>query len=329
MKKFILLFIFINVSLIAYNQVIKGTIYDIVTKNTIYSASVYFSGTSVGALSDENGNFRLDISKYSNMPLTVSAIGYYSVTLTDFSKNEPLLVYMNPKLFELNEVVVKAKSTAWKRRENLTIFRNEFLGTTANAMNCEITNENDIRFNYGSENDTLKAYAIKPILIDNRALGYRITYYLDKFEYDKQSNSFFFQGNIIFHEDSTTTGTKKMYYEKKRKYAYLGSRMHLFRALWVDNLSSAGFTVRNSANEIVSSKRIVVVKDSHTKYLRYPGGLGICYYTKQPTSFINFLKESVFFDSNGYYEPNVIIWEGEMARQRVADMLPYDYSIQE
>ncbi|MCX6320637.1 MAG: carboxypeptidase-like regulatory domain-containing protein [Bacteroidia bacterium] len=329
MKKLILLFLFINVNLVAYNQVIKGTIFDNKTKNIIYSASVYFNGTSVGVLSDENGNFRLDISKYRSMPLTISAIGYYSVTLTDFSTNKPNLVYMNPKLFELNEVVVNAKSQAWKRRENLTIFRNEFLGTTGNAMNCEITNENDIRFKYSSDNDTLKAFATKPILVDNKALGYKITYYLDKFEYDKQSKSFLFKGNIIFQEDATTKGTKKIFFEKKRNYAYLGSRMHFFRALWMDDLNSAGFTVRNSANETISYKKIVFQKDSRTKYLKCPGGLGISYYTKQPTSFIIFLKESVFFDPNGYFEPDGITWEGEMARQRIADLVPYEYSINE
>jgi hypothetical protein len=330
MRKLILLFLFFNINLVAYNQVIKGTIFDTKTKSTIYSASVYFNGTSIGTLSDENGNFQLDISKYHpSMPLTISAIGYYSVTLKDFSIVKPNVVYMNPKLFELNEVTVNAKFHGLERSENLTIFRNEFLGTTGNAMNCKITNEDDIRFKYSSNKDTLKAYATKPLLIDNRALGYKITYYLDKFEYDKQSKSFLFKGNIIFREDSTATAAKKQYFERKRKLAYLGSRIHFFRALWTNDLNSAGFTVRNSANEIVSYEKIVFQKDSHTKYLQCPGGLGISYYTKQPTSFIVFLKESVSFDPSGYFEPDGIIWEGEIERQRIADLVPYDFSTNE
>ena len=330
MRKLILVFLFFNVSLVAYNQVIKGTIFDINTKSTIYSASVYFNGTSVGTLSDENGNFQLDISKYHpSMPLTISAIGYYSVTLKDFSTVKPNLVYMNPKLFELNEVTVNAKFHGLQRSENLTIFRNEFLGTTSNAMNCKITNEDDIRFKYSANKDTLKAYATKPILIDNKALGYKITYYLDKFEYDKPGKSFLFKGSIIFQEDSTSKDSKKSYFERKRKLAYLGSRIHFFRALWTNDINSAGFTVRNSANEIVHYDKIVFQKDNRTKYLKCPGGLGISYFTKQPTSFIVFLKESVFFDPNGYFEPDGIIWEGEIARQRVADLVPYDYSIKE
>jgi hypothetical protein len=327
MKKFILLFLFLNVYLFAYDQVIRGTVFDSKTKNIIYSASVYFTGTLVGTLSDQNGNFQLDISKYRSMPLTISAIGYYSVTLTDLSAGKPLLIYMNPKVFELNEVVVKAKSTTWKRRENLTIFRNEFLGKTGNALNCEIINENDIRFTNSSDNDTVRAFAIKPILIDNKALGYKITYYLDKFEYYKQSTTFFFRGNIIFREDSTSSETKKEFFERKRKAAYLGSRMHFFRALWVDDLNSAGFGVKNSANETIGYKKIVIQKENRTKYLKYHGALGISYLAKNPASFITFLKEEVYFDANGYFDPSGITWEGDMARLRIADMLPFEYSV--
>lgn len=328
MRKLILLFFLFCIHLVAYNQVIKGTIFDINTKSTIYSASVFFDGTSFGTLSDENGNFQLDISKYHpSMPLTISALGYYSVTLKDFSSAKPNLVYMNPKPFELNDVTVNAKFHGLERSENLTIFRNEFLGTTRNAMNCKITNEDDIRFKYSANKDTLKAYAIKPILIDNKALGYKITYYLDNFEYDKPGKSFRFKGRIIFREDSATKDSKKEYFERKRKLAYLGSRIHFFRALWTNKLNLAGFTVRNSSNEIVPYEKIVYQKDNRTKYLKCPGGLGISYYTKQSTSFIVFLKESVFFDPSGYFEPDCIIWEGEIARQRVADLVPYDYSI--
>jgi hypothetical protein len=330
MKKFILLVIIINIHLVAYNQVIKGTILDKDTKSAIYSAAVYINGTFAGTLSDQNGNFQLDISKYVSMPVTISAIGYYSVSLTNFSTTKPLLIYLSPKLFELNEVVVKAKSHASERRVNLAIFKNEFLGTTSNSMYCKILNEDDIKFIYDFNNDTVKAYALMPILIDNRALGYKITYYLDKFEYYKQSSSFFFKGNIFFKEDSTTKEATRQFFERKRKHAYLGSRMHFFSALWSDDLNSTGFAIRNSTNETITYNQIVFQKDTHTKYLRYTGNLGISYYTKKPTSFIVFLnKKDVYFDASGYFDPSGISWEGEMARQRIADLLPFEYSLKE
>jgi hypothetical protein len=330
MRKLFLILQFINLSLAAYNQVITGTVFDNKTKSSIYSASIYFNGTSVGTLSDDKGKFKLDVSKYNlTMPLTISAIGYYSFTLKYISETKPNLVYLNPKLFELNEVTVSAKFHGIAWRENLTIFRNEFLGTTRNSLNCRIINEDDIRFKLSENKDTLKAFATKPIVIENKALGYKITYYLDKFEFDKVSKSFIFNGNIIFQEDSTIKDSKRLYFERKRKNIYLGSRMHFFRALWRDDLNAAGFTVRNSANEIVSFDKIVILKDGNKKYLTYTGDLGISYLTNRSTSALIFLKESVFFDPNGYFEPNGIIWEGEISRQRIADLLPYDFLLNE
>jgi CarboxypepD_reg-like domain len=329
MKKFIFLFLIINIHLDAFNQVIKGTVLDKDTKSPIYSAAVYINGTFVGTLSDQNGNFQLDISKYVSMPVTISAIGYYSVSYTNFSTTKLLLVYLSPKLFELNEVVVKAKSHANERKVNLAVFKNEFLGTTSNSMYCKILNEDDIKFIYDSINDTVKAYALKPILIDNRALGYKITYYLDKFEYYRQSSSFFFKGNIFFKEDSATKESTRQFFDRKRKHTYLGSRMHFFRALWLDDLKSTGFTVNNSSNENLGYNKLVIQRDNRTKYLRNLGNLGIAYYTKKPTSFVTFLKNDVYFDASGYYDPSGISWEGEMARQRIADLLPFEYSIKE
>jgi hypothetical protein len=259
------------------------------------------------------------------MPLTISAIGYYSVSMTDFSTTKPNVIYMNPKLVELNDVTVSGRFHSLQRNEDLTIFRNEFLGTTSNALNCKILNEDDIRFTYSSDKDTLKASSIHPLLIDNKALGYKITYYLDRFEFDKQSKSFLFKGNIVFSEDSTVKDSKRQYFERQRKLVYLGSRIHFFRALWTNDLNTAGFTVRNSAKETLHYEKIVLQQDAHTKYLRYPGGLGISYLTNQSTSFIKFIKETVFFDPSGYFEPDGIIWQGEIARQRIADLVPYDY----
>lgn len=43
------------------------------------------------------------------MPLTISALGYYSVTLTDFLLDKPFLIYLNSKVYELEEIVITTK----------------------------------------------------------------------------------------------------------------------------------------------------------------------------------------------------------------------------
>jgi hypothetical protein len=332
MRKIILFLLLINFCPFGYSQIIRGTILDKSDNSKIYSASIYLNGTFIGTLSDSNGNFELDISKNASMPLTISYIGYYSVTLTGFSTDKPLIIYLTPKVYEMNEVVISSKSLARKRRANLNIFKTVFLGTTANAQKCEIQNENDITFNYDSDRDTLKAFASKPILINNKALGYKITYYLDRFEYYKKDSSMLITGSQIFNEDFAIEESHKQLYERRRKNAYLGSRMHFFRALWANDLISAGFEIKDPTGKNLNYNDLV--EDSHTdspgnhtKVLKYTEKLSIRYYTK--ISKLVFLKEKVYFDKDGRFDQSgrSVSWEGEMMGQRVGDMLPYTYNI--
>lgn len=332
MRKFILIFLFANFYIVAYNQVIKGTVLENNTNSPII-ATIYFNGTFVGTLSDLNGNFELDISKNASMPLTISSIGYYSVTLTDFLTHKPLIIYMTPKVYEVKEVVISSKSLVKRRIANLNLFKKIFLGSTDNARNCKIINENDITFNYANDRDTLKAFASNPILINNMSLGYKITYYLDRFEYNKKDRSMIFGGSLIFVEDLAIDETHKRSYEIRRKDAYLGSRMHFFRALWANDLESAGFRVKNSAYKYLNYNDIVEdsLADSlniHTKFLKYSEKLSILYDTRLTN--IVFLKEKVYFDKDGYLDQTGpgISWEGEMMNKRIGDMLPYTYKIE-
>lgn len=326
-KSFSILILFFYAITETFPQVVEGTVFDLVTRETICCASIYFNGTSGGTLSDQNGRFRIDVSKFRSMPLIASAIGYYSTTITDFSTGRPLEIFLNQKLFELDEVVVNAKSLARERKVNMSIFRNEFIGTTANAISCRITNEKDIRFKYSEDGDTLKAFALVPIHIINKALGYELTYFLDYFKYNMNSKSLFYKGNILFREDTTITSDDKKLIERRRRFVYLGSRMHYFRSLWVNDLNSTGFSTYNSSksNSKIEYKDFVYEKDNKTKYLISGNDLGISYYNRQPTSFIQILKELVYFDQTGYFDASAVIWKGEMARQRIADTLPFDY----
>lgn len=205
------------------------------------------------------------------------------------------------------------------------IFKNEFLGTSANAQNCDILNEDDITFNYDTDDDTLKAFSSKPIQIINKKLGYKITYYLDNFEYYKRSKSFVYKGNLIFKEDLATHDSQKPIFERRRKNSFHASRMHFFRTLWANDLKSTGFVVYNSTNNFLDYPNIVLEDDRHRKFLTYKKYLGICYYSKLPTSKILFLKEKVYFDKNGYFDESGITWDGKMASKRIGDQLPYDY----
>jgi hypothetical protein len=330
MRIIIIIFI-IGFNTVAYCQVISGTVIDKKDRSKVGYATIYFNGTFIGTSSDINGDFKLDVSKSASMPLTISCIGYFSRTLTDFSADKPLVIYLEPKDIEMSEIVVAAKSLARKRKANLRLFKDEFLGVTAIAKSCEIENEMDITFNYDSDHDTLKAFASKPILINNKALGYKISYYLDKFEYNKKDMSFCYTGNIVFIEDMAKYKTNAELYEKNRNFTYLGSRMHFFRSLWADDLTASGFEVINSENKYLSYDNLVSKevgnlngsKITYNTYLKSPSKLSI-YYNKN-TSYIVFRKPKVYFDSTGFYDYSGTIWQGEMVTKRIGDTLPYEY----
>ncbi len=311
----------------AYNQVIKGRVLDQETKGTIEFASIFFSGTFVGTTTDQQGNFELDVTKFASRALTISAIGYYSGSVADFSSEEPILVYLNPKAYDIEEISVSGKSLAKKRKANLKLFRNEFLGRSLVAMKCNILNEEDITFNYQSDKDTIKAYALKPIIIHNQALGYVVTYYLDKFEYYKDQKITLFEGETQFNEDLNSDESKKNSYKNKRKTAYYGSCMHFFRALWANELRTTEFIPRNSVYESLKYKRIVVEGDDNKKYLSFYEDITIHYDIEW--SKITFLKKMVYFEENGFFEAKGILWNGEMAMERMGDWLPYEYSVDE
>lgn len=332
MRQIITFLLLVNLYTIGNTQVIKGTILDQNTHTRIIYASVYFNGTFVGTHTDQKGYFELDISKNLSMSLTISALGYYSVTLTDFLSDKPFLIYLTPKVYELKEVVITAKASSFERKTNFNIFKREFLGATLNAMSCHITNEEDIILTYNPDSDTLKAFSSNPILIDNKALGYNIIYYLDKFEFCWSKNYLLILGNYIFKEDSTNKNSQQKRFERRRRSAFLGSRMHFFRALWENNLDSAGFTVKDSANVRLSYNKFVIQTDSivapdHLKYLKYHGTLFVAYHTKLPQSSIVMLQEYVYFDKNGFFDPFGISWRGEMIRQRIGDLLPFEYKL--
>jgi hypothetical protein len=319
LKIFLLVSVFrLETPVIQDDQIITGTVSDKETGNAIYSASVYFSGTSMGTLTDQNGNFTIDISKYHGMPLTISAMGYYSETIR-ITEGKPVQIKLLAKPFVLNEVKVNATG---RRKENLTVFRKIFLGTTSNAIACKIENEDEIRFKYSG--DTLRAFALGPLIIDNKALGYRLTYYLDTFQYDLKTKTFLFGGNIYYGED-TVNVIRNYAHERRRQKAYLGSRMHFFRSLWTDNLKANGFIITDSAKKRINYSDLVSESEDHKKYLYYPEKLYIYYSHSSWISIMSFCGVVVYFDASGFFDASKVVWEGDMALRRVADQLPFEY----
>ncbi len=328
MKRILVFILFGLLGTLTYSQVITGVVMDQETKEPIDFASVYFSGTFVGTTTDELGNFEMDITKYASRPLSISVVGYFSVSISEFVPGEIHQVLLVRQLYDIEEVTVSTKSLARRRRANMRIFRNEFIGLSVNARKCNILNEEDITFNYGSDKDILKAKAKAPILIQNLSLGYSISYHLERFKYERKTKTMLFTGSIIFNSDLASDEDNMLLYERRRANAYLGSCQHFFRALWANSLEESEFSVSSyRSGEALSYEDLVYQDQQGRKYMRYHEDLVIDYHSN--LSYISFIEGRVLFQEDGYFDPTPIVWTGKMSLQRVADFLPYEYLLSE
>jgi len=325
MKNFVFFSLLIIYSTVGYSQIIRGTVLDEKTKKPIGFASVYFNGTSDGTVCDENGHFEFNRFKHWYMPLTISAIGYYSFLLTDFSSTEPIDIYLKTKEYVLKETVIKSKSLKSSRKKFMKLFKDVFLGQSDNSRKCKILNEADITFNYYKDKDTLKAFTSMPLLIENKSLGYKVSYYLNKFEYYRKNETFFFTGNIAFTANDSSLENRKLYV-KRRNDTYIGSPMHFFRTLSLNDSIIEGFTITNSAFEVLKLRDIVVQDSSKNRFLCYPKKIKIR--SSKGISYLNTLKKYIYFDKSGYFDGFGINFTGDMGNRRVADLLPFEYKIE-
>ena len=142
MRRLFVSFLLLAHACALFGQHLKGVVLDEETGQAIDFASVFFSGTFVGTTTNAQGSFELDVEKYRNRPLSISAVGYHTQSIPEIDPREFLQVSLKPKVFELGEVTVSTKSLVRKRNACLRTFRREFIGTSNNAHKCYILKQN-------------------------------------------------------------------------------------------------------------------------------------------------------------------------------------------
>lgn len=309
-----------------FSQPIRGVVLDEKTGNTIDYAAVYIDGTFIGTTTDEEGEFSVDMKTFQDHPLMISAMGYKSYSLDHPSPGKFYRILLERKVFEIEEISVTKKSLELKRKANLRVFRQEFLGNSNNAKKCQILNEEVISFNYEEGWSMLKAFASAPLEIQNDALGYKLVYYLDHFSYDRVNKTISFSGSIIFTEDLGAGNRSMQQFERRRKNTFTGSRQHFFRALWDNDLKNSGFAIeRFQFNDQLKYEDVVMEDDQGNRYFTYSEELDIWFIRYR--SRVRFLKFLVYFDPSGYFDPDALQWQGAMSAARIADLLPYEYQL--
>ncbi|HEX8607642.1 MAG TPA: carboxypeptidase-like regulatory domain-containing protein, partial [Pedobacter sp.] len=151
---------------------ITGTIRD-KKGEAIPGAAVYLSGYKIATVADNDGKFALANLKPGNYDLLVQVIGFLpqnkNVVLSDRTVKVDIALAEN--VTELSEVVNKADPN---RQRYLSMFKSSFIGNTPNSKQCKILNPEVIQTNYDQSKRLLTVTATDFLIIENKALGYRI-----------------------------------------------------------------------------------------------------------------------------------------------------------
>jgi hypothetical protein len=318
--RYLILLIACAIAFPANSQQISGQVIDKETQKPIPNATIYFDGTFLAAITDSSGTFTLRSTMSENVPVIVSSIGYTSQKISDYPVNRPLLVELQPKIYELKEVVVT--DDGMSRGQKLNIFKREFLGLSRSAKETLIENEDDIFLTFNSAKKTLEAFSDKPIAIHNKYLGYKILYYLDNFTVIPGATAF--DGNAKFTESTISRSDKSRQLKRRRDAVFLSSRMYFIRALWNNELEKNGFKIYDIDGRRLKYEDIVIERDSQ-KYIKLPSivkigrGQNASYLSQKDAQTYSYI------DSNGYYDASMLTWRGPLAGQRVGDLLPFEY----
>ncbi|MBX2914647.1 MAG: carboxypeptidase-like regulatory domain-containing protein [Cyclobacteriaceae bacterium] len=223
---------------------ISGTITDADSDEPIPFANVFFASTSIGISSDMEGKFVLQNFPNGKYDFTVAYVGYEPFQQAfEFNGSEyRLTIKLKTNEVKLNEVIIKADTTGWA--QNFAIFKRNFLGETANASNCTILNPRDIHLYFDKQDGILVAHARKPIVIENKALGYTIQWYMQKFELNYRNGRLEVFGIPLFQQLDPKNERQLKQWTQERERAYRGSITHFMRTLLRKNWLDEGFEVR-------------------------------------------------------------------------------------
>jgi hypothetical protein len=86
------------------------------------------------------------------------------------------------------------------------------------------------------------------------------------------------------------------------------------------------FHLNDSVRNYVT-KRQILVENENLKWLCFRGRLGIIYYPEFMRSSMISMADSIEISPNGYYDPDLIKWNGVIVKKRVGDLLPYDFKL--
>lgn len=236
-----LLILLLVLPLAAWSQfTINGKVFSSVDKKPVTDASVFLSDASVGNKTDATGTFSLYNVKKGQYDMVVSCVGfetYHKVLLIADGTTTIPDIYLTPKVTVLKEVKIRFDPD---HKAHLKRFEEEFLGHSANARQCVILNPEIVDLDYNKAKDLITASTDDFLIIENKALGYRIKYLLKSFLCDEDRVSYY--GSSTFELMKGKASQEKQWIQNRLK-TYTGSNMQFLRSCINNTSQETGFVV--------------------------------------------------------------------------------------
>lgn len=336
-------------------MVLHGQVIDVSTGEPLSAASIVAENTTAGTLSDSSGFFRLRLPA-GGYTLRVSYTGYQpsEVRVKPNSASESLMIALEPMTQPMDEVSVVLDlevKDGWETYGQY--FIENFIGKTNFSRACIIRNPEILKFYFYKRRRTLKVVASEPLIVENFALGYTLTFSIDSFVSNFASRTTMFVGYPVFQE---MTGTAEQYsmWAQNRASIYQGSILHFMRTLHERRLKDEGYELK-FIFKTPSEEIPVSVKDEYGALNFRQDSTGtvfitpvqpevaiiyhrqvpeISYLLVEPKANHSFQISTLVFDptepiaieKNGYYYPQTeVITNGYLGFKKIGDMLPYDY----
>jgi CarboxypepD_reg-like domain len=354
---FISVFLFLN-SLAQNNFTLSGSVVSDVTGLPMAAASVFAQNTTIGTVTDIDGNFKIVLPN-GGYDLIISFTGYRaeSKRVTSSDATEKIIFKLKEKEKELESVAVVSTNEV---KDGLAkygqFFANEFIGKSANSKQCAIQNPEALHFFFSKKKNRLKITATEPLIVKNNALGYNIKYDLDSFTHEYKTEVSTYSGYPLF-ENMQGDSLQIQQWQMARREAYMGSTLHFMRSVYNKNIVEQNFEIQFIVNVYGKDEGIKIkdiyaainyTKDDSTQtveILPNQNEVAVLFLGAKPTaaflaenadeskdfklSILSFKpKESIIIEQNGYfYDQNDVTISGYWAWDKVAEQLPYDFEI--
>lgn len=224
--------------------IVKGKIYNGSNHTLLPNANIILANTTFGAKSQQNGAFTISNIPFGSYDIVASYVGYQFQSISFKSyKDTTIEIYflLEPMHVKLKQVDVVADSPdEWK--QNLKIFTKEFIGNTDNAELTKILNPEVISLTSDIETNILYANSDSIVVVENRALGYRLEVFIVNIEYELIRKKFTFSYYTRFMELPGDEKEKKKW-KRNRECCYLGSQKHFFRSMFFKNLEKDNYKI--------------------------------------------------------------------------------------